>query len=986
MKSTPKDLQQSMAIADNSKDSLLARWKNRNKSVVSTNPIDKAPHGAKIPLSHAQRRLWFLQQLYPKSAFYNYSEAYTFQGALNQNVLKKAIQKIFEDHDILRTQYHLENDKIYQSVNPILELEFTEYDLSKTSEEAANLKAQNIIESEAKKAFHLSSQCLIRPCLIRISPRHHILQLTMHHIITDEWTMKLFRQELSKNYEQLLTIGCLDEKKDQLQYTDYAYWENNNQTNHSQLEYWKNKLSGDIPILNLPTDFSRPVQTKFEGNISKTQRYSEQLSQKVLNLAKNLGATPFVLMLSVYYIFLNKYSGQKDLLVGSPITLRDDKLTESLFGFFLNTLVLRAEIDNEIPFDEFVNKIRKNTLDAFKNKNFPFGELVKTLNVERTLSTNPFFQVMFVYNDEIKMLDFGNGLQVSHRFLDPKVSKFDLTIFITEEKGVLSSTFEYSSELFEASTIERFQGYFKTLLEGIVLNPQENIFELNMIPPKEKELLIKQEPPFANSFSNFTGIHEIIESVSQKTPDAIAVTFNNNSVSYKQLNDRANTISQNLLAHLEQHNKIVGLCIDRSVEMVVGMLAILKAGCAYLPIDPEYPKERIDFMLNDAGVNVILTEQKLENLFSQSHITLLNVDDTENTEYTPNISTPKVKPTDLAYVIYTSGSTGKPKGVPITHQNIITSTAGRLSFYDDNPNAFLLMSSISFDSSKAGIFWTLCTGGNLVVTEKRIEQDIDKIGNLINQHSVTHTLMLPSLYNLILQHIDSNNLTSLKTVVVAGEACGKHILVNHFKKLPELKLYNEYGPTEATVWCVAHKIEKEDIKNATIPIGKPVANAKIYLLDELSNPVPFGSIGEIYIGGPALTTGYINRLDLNEAAFFENPFNPNEKLYKTGDIGRYSNNKTIEFLGRADQQIKIRGFRVELSEIEKVINSYSDSIKNTYVVVEDEFDGVNIQMDNPSNLEFVLEKIDDEDLERIIASIEALGDNQKKYLLNQLKV
>lgn len=978
-----------MGTKENNKESLLARWKNRDKSNVAENTISKAPTDAKLPLSQAQKRLWFLQQLYPDSPFYNYSEAYTFNGNLDLNLLKRAIQNIFDNHDILRTRYHLENNEIFQSVDPDVYLKFTDYDLSTLSENLANCEAQKIIANQAKKKFDLSNDCLVRPCLITLSSNQHILQLTMHHIVTDEWTMKLFREELAKNYKLLLKSDNSLQKKKFLQYTDYAYWENKKDLDYFQLEYWKDQLSGDIPILGLPTDFNRPIQSKFQGAISETQEFSESLSKNLLSLAKKLSTTPFVLMLSVYYVFLNKCSGQNDLLVGSPITLRDSKLTENLFGFFLNTLVFRMQVNKDIPFSEFVKDVRVTTFDAFKNKSFPFGEIVKALKIERSLSTNPFFQVMFVYNEEIKIPDFGEGLEVTHRFLDPKVSKFDFTIFVTEKNGILSSTFEYSSELFKASTIERFQSYFKTILEEIVSKPDESILKLNMIPQEEKLILLRQAPPIHNNFSEINGIHEIIEKICQTTPNAKAVTFKDTSVTYKQLNDRANALGFYLQNHLKGRNKVVGLCVNRSIEMITGMLAILKVGCAYLPIDPKYPEERIAFMLEDANVNMVITEYEFQYLFSSPNIVQINIYNIEDINPTKKYSFTKVKPLDLAYIIYTSGSSGKPKGVPISHKNIINSTNGRLEFYNENPKAFLLMSSISFDSSKAGIFWTLCTGGHLIVGEKRIEQDIVKIGNLIQQHNITHTLMLPSLYSLTLQHIEQTQLNSLKTVIVAGETCSKLLLSNHLKTLPEVNLYNEYGPTEATVWCIAQKLEQENLKDLTIPIGKPVANAKVYILDKSLSPVPYGCIGEIYIGGPVLTMGYINRPALNEEAFIDSPFCANEKIYKTGDLGKYSINKTIEFLGRADQQIKVRGFRVELNEIEKVIKTYNRNIKDAFVIMEDEFENehieTNFNTETSTSLDDMLEHLDEEDVKHIISSIENLSIKQKKYLLNQLE-
>ena len=975
-----------MAKKDTNKSSLLARWKSKKKVDDVIKTIDKAPEGIKIPLSYGQKRLWFLQQMHPENPFYNYSETYTFDGKLDDNLLIACLKRVYQDHDILRTTYHIENGEIFQKVNNDAQLKVTQQDLTGLNEEDSKLKAKAIIETEAKTPFDLAHGPLLRNVLIKISPTHHILQMTMHHIITDEWSLKIYIQKLSKYYKSGGLALKSQNTKSNIQYADFAYWEQKNGINEKHLDYWKQQLSGEISSLNLPTDFPRPIQPNFKGAISSSETYSVEFSQKLLLLANTFNTTPYVIMLSVYYVFLYRCSGQTDILIGSPITKRDHESLENMIGFFLDTIVLRTHTDPAMTFKNLVNEVRKNTLDAFENKDLPFSVLVKELNIERLLSSNPFFQVMFVYNEKNKTPIFDEGIELNHKLLDPKVSKFDLTLFISEKDNKLSTTFEYSTELFSASSIDRFQNYFKLLLEGIVANPDSKLSEIPMLTKHEKQLFLNQKTKIKNTFSEYTGIHNIIEDISRKQPNNIAVTFKEDTFSYKELNDKANLVASHLMSSTKKHNEIIGLCMNRSIDMIVGILGILKAGCAYLPIDPEYPKDRIGFMLNDAQVNTIVTKQELSSLLPNKDNHIIHIEALDKLPDSKPISTPSCKPSDLAYVIYTSGSTGKPKGVPITHENIINSTGGRLDFYDENPSAFLLMSSISFDSSKAGIFWTLCTGGNIVITEKRIEQDIEKIANIIQEQGISHSLMLPSLYALILQYIDSKKLKSLKTIMVAGEACSNSLCKNHFEKLPHVNLYNEYGPTEASVWCIAHKMIKENSHDTSIPIGKPVANAEVYLLDEKLNLSPFGSVGEIYIGGAGLTKGYINRPDLNALAFITNPFNPSKKLYKTGDLGRYRNDNTIEFLGRADQQIKIRGYRVELNEIEKAIKSYNQSVSEAYVLVEDNStlsDNNDIKLDD---LESFTEHIHDSEIDRIITSIKALDNDQKKYLLNQLNV
>ncbi|MEX0290247.1 MAG: amino acid adenylation domain-containing protein [Flavobacteriaceae bacterium] len=475
-----------------------------------------------------------------------------------------------------------------------------------------------------------------------------------------------------------------------------------------------------------------------------------------------------------------------------------------------------------------------------------------------------------------------------------------------------------------------------------------------------------------------------------KKMDSPAVIYNDESITYEALFQKADGIASEILTHSKGANEIIGLCIERSIDMIVGMFAILRAGCAYLPIDPEYPEDRLSFMLEDSKVPLVLTQKELAKVFDTYEGATLFVEEQNTSTPESTISFPKVSREDLAYVIYTSGSTGKPKGVPINHGNIIVSTEGRLDFYPEAPEAFLLMSSISFDSSKAGIFWTLCTGGTLVIAEKRLEQDIQKLGEVIQKNGVTHTLMLPSLYKTILEYSDHGTIESLRTVIVAGEACTSAVCTAHFEKLPEAQLYNEYGPTEATVWCIAHHVQKEEQNSAVVPIGKAVANAEIYIFNEDLDLVPVGAAGEIYIGGPGLSGKYLNNPVLTASAYIDNPFKKdgNSKLYKTGDKARFTKEGTIEFLGRVDHQVKVRGFRIEPGEIERVLTEQPE-VEKAVVLLESSGSNTapeNSEIPEMAEINAYLKKIgDQEQINAIIASIEGLAEDEKKYLMEQLQ-
>ncbi|MCW5515230.1 non-ribosomal peptide synthetase [Muriicola sp. Z0-33] len=971
------------------KKSLLSKWKESDKKKSLTSSIPSAPLDAVIPASHGQQRLWFLQQLYPRNPVYNYSDLYTFKGDLQPEILKLSLHKIFANNRVLRAFFVLENGMLVQKTSPVSSLKIKEFDLSQLTESERDEQKQKILAEDAGSGFDLDKAPLMRVSLIKVAASEWDLLVTIHHIITDKWSMGLFREQMAKHYKNLISDVPLAVEAPPIQFSDFAYWQQSQEVDPEQLQYWKEKLSGELPTLNLPTDYAFTGSTAFKGEPLR-QPFSKSQSERILNLSKELGTTPYVLLMSVYHLMLHKYSGQKDILLGAPIALRKGKILENLIGFFDETIVLRTIFSHEDTFLDLVKKVNQTVLEAFSNRDVPFDLLVKELKPERIPGKTPFFRGMFMYHDIPETPSFGPGVEMTYVLLNSGVSKFDLTMFISNENDLLSSSFEYSKELFEEETILRFHENYRTLLEHILDNPNEKICNISMLNERELAILMPGKVVNEGPFSNYNGIHEIITEIGNQYPDNAAVTFNDQSISYRQLLQRSDIIAKNIISQTEGRNEIVGLCTERSIEMIVGILAILKAGCAYLPIDPEYPEERINYMLADSKVPLVFTQDKLAALFNTYEGAVHLIDGQVDSEVNDPVSLPVASGDDLAYVIYTSGSSGQPKGVPISHKNIILSTEGRLTFYPNHPKAFLLLSSISFDSSKAGIFWSLCTGGNLVIAEKRLEQDITKLEEVIYRNSVTHTLMLPSLYKTILDHSDISKLGSLNTVAVAGEACGISTVVAHFKKLPGVALYNEYGPTEATVWCIAHQITEDQNRNTPIPIGKAVGHAEIYILNEELQLVPVGAVGEIYIGGALLTSGYLNNSERTAKSFINHPFDKDasKKLYKTGDLGRYNTYGQIEFLGRADQQIKIRGFRVELGEIEKTVEGNADVDKVVVLLEESAREEVGehiSELDTDSIVEYLENFNDQTQIEELIASIQALTDDEKKYLLKQLQ-
>lgn len=973
---------------ENDKSSLLSRWRSREKSADEANQISKAPEGIPIPLSRGQQRLYFLEQLYPNNPVYNSSEIYTFHGPLDVERLKKCLQLVSESNDILRCSFHLTEGIPIQKVKEDISLDIRSIDLSQFSRPEQEKRQEEILTADSLAPFNLEHAPLMRITILKRSPLEHILFFTMHHIITDKWSMDLFRDQLTEYYKALGREESVKAPKGDIQFTDYAYWQQQQEVDPKQLQYWKNKLSGEIPFLQLPTDFPMPVKPSFKGG-SYVKDLPEAVSLQIIELSRSLNVTPYVLLLTAFYVLLHRYSGQDDILIGSPISTRNSKVLEGIIGFFDETIVLRTQFAPNITFAELLTLVQRTTMESFSNKDVPFDLLVKELKPARSPANNPFFRTMFIYHDVPATPSFGQGIALSYTFYNQGVSKFDLTLYIALENNVLTTEFEYATDLFELDTVVRLQDHFRFLLEGIIANPKCPIAKIPMLTPEENETFLYHENTPAGPYAHYNTIHEIIEEAAGKTPSAPAVVFGSHVLTYAELNTRATEVANAIVSRTSGKNEIVGLFMEQSAEMIVGLLGILKAGCAYLPLDTGYPVSRIRYILEDSGVSLLLTENKSIPALGEVPSQLLIM--SEIPAFNKGLVNPitHVGRNDLAYVIYTSGSTGKPKGVPITHNNIIISTEGRLVFYPNDPKAYLLMSSISFDSSKAGVFWTLCTGGTLVVAEKGMEQDIDRMGEVIANNKVTHTLMLPSLYNTIITYSDLSKLQSLETVIVAGEACSSVVVNNHFKKLPQASLYNEYGPTEATVWCIAHQINKED-QDGIIPIGRAVANAEIYLLNAAHELVPKGAVGEIYIGGAGLSGRYLNNPGLGSTVYIEHPFRKNggHKLYKTGDLARYNKDGNLEFMGRADQQVKIRGFRIEIGEIEKIFEQY-DAVDKAVVLVDDASGENTLKNDlstRSAEIMKYMELIQDENqIEVMLRSIKDMKEEDRKYLLRQFQ-
>jgi amino acid adenylation domain-containing protein len=792
------------------------------------------------------------------------------------------------------------------------------------------------------------------------------LFLSLHHIISDEWSNTIFWNELGAAYTAFQAGNPPVFPDLPVQYTDYAFWQRQ-QINESlfqkQLDYWKARFAGEQPLLQLPADRSRPAIQTFRGSLHSLS-LPAGIVQTLDALCQKTKTTPFMVMLAAFQAFLYRYTNQAEITIGTPIANRNHPEIESSIGLFLNTLALRDDLGDDPLFSDLVARARETVLNAFTSADLPFERLVTELHPRRDLSHNPLFQVMLVYQEQNTGEHSLSGLSTKTIPVDGGVSKFDLTLFVVRGNDNLSLTLEYSTDLFDPATIDRMLNHMAILFSSALENPHQRISAITLLSPNDRRQILLDWNATEVVFPRERRIHDLIVSQADRTPDALAVTYNNESITYSQLDIRTNQLAHHLIELGVQPGDRVALCVERSFDMVIGIVGILKAGAAYVPLDPAYPGDRIATLLEDSTSKIIMTQVHIEGVLPASNARHIILDAEESPINGQPTTRPvvEVTPDDPAYLIYTSGSTGKPKGVPITHRNLVHSTTARFLFYPDPIERFLLLSSFAFDSSVVGIFWSLCQGGTLVLPRQKQEQDVHEIAALIAQHNVTHLLGLPTLHQLLLEYAGKVNLDSLSAVIVAGEACNVEVVRRHYQRLPRTRLYNEYGPTEGTVWSIACEIPP-DFSGSIVPIGKPIPNMQAYVLDARQQPVPVGVTGELYIGGEGLATGYFNRPELTAERFLSNPFQPGDRLYRTGDLVHWLPDGQLAFLGRIDHQVKIRGHRIELEEIEKVLLELP-AVAQAVVIS---------RADAPS-------VIDPENLEALAAALESAGEDGLRLL------
>ncbi|BBU62178.1 hypothetical protein MSC49_21130 [Methylosinus sp. C49] len=889
--------------------------------------IERADRTQPPPLSFAQQRLWFLAQLDPGAAIYNIPVALRLSGKLDVRSLERSFDEILRRHEILRTCYGLKDHSPVQRICEDVVMPLPIRDIGELAEAECEEAVRRIALDDSQEPFDLATAPLMRARLLVLPDRsgvpEHVLLIVFHHIVTDDWSSALFFRELAAIYTGFATARPAPPPAPRLQYADFAVAQRNwlqGAVLERHLTYWRDKLAGNTPTIALPRRGRRRETTGPGAELPF--EIPQALREGLRRMGRSRRATQFVVMLTSFYALLHRYSGQTDISVGTTIANRNRIDVEAMMGFFVNTLVLRADLSGNPRFDELLAQTQTITSQAQSHQDLPFERLVEELRPQaRDVDPAPLFQIMFVFHnmgfEQLAIPDLHVGAVDGVK----RSAVFELVLHITESGGDLSGWFEYDPGVFDSATIERMARNFLVLLEGVAADPDRRLSETPLLDEAERRSLLVEWNAATAVPARERLLHRMFERQAERRPEAIAIAHKGEEVAYAELETRANRLAHALLEKGVAPETRVGLLIDRGVDMLVGILGILKAGGAYVPLDPGYPATRIAHMIEDSRIGLVVTREELLTHLSSANIVSLCFDRDRPTIAEQSAAAPRtIGDADCAaYVIYTSGSTGKPKGVVISHANAVHSTLARSLYYPDKPRGFLLLSSFAFDSSVAGVFWTLAEGGTLCIPERGFEHDPQRLGELIIRHRLSHLLCLPSLYRLLLDQEEVARAGSLRAVIVAGEACAPEIVTRHYARRPDVALYNEYGPTEATVWSTVQRMRPEPV----IPIGRPIAGVRIYLLDQWLQPVPIGSDGEMFIGGAGVGRGYLNHADLTAERFMPDPFGEKgERVYRTGDLARYREDGTIEFLGRVDHQVKIRGFRIELGEIEAALSAH----------------------------------------------------------------
>src|SRR5215469_15297604 len=886
-----------------------------------------------FPTTFAQQRLWFLEQLQPGGTSYLIPWFLRATGKLDIAALARSLNQVIERHEILRTTFSWKERMPVQVVHPALTLEVPVRDLSACRNPVR--EAANLAREEARRPLDLERGPLVRAQLLRLSEEDHVLLLTVHHIIFDGGSRRTLVRELRAFYEANCTGKMAQLPPPKLQYADYAVWQRKHcqgATLESHLAYWRKQLAGLPASLELATDHPRQAVQSFNG-AKLPIAISKDLAGRLTSFSRSRGATLFMTLLAAFQTLLCRYSNQDDIVVGTPIANRNRAELEDMVGFFANTLALRTRFTEGASFEDVLAQVKETTLGAYDHQDLPFEKLVEEIQPERNLSHNPLFQVLFSLQNLVRP-DFElPGLKLCFMDLEQIAAKFDISVFLSESLEGIGGRFEYNTDLFDRETIERMVVHYRKLLETVVTSPEIQVSDIPLLTEGERQRVLTEWNATASDYPRDRCLHQLIEEQAARTPHAIAVRMGEEKISYGSLNERANQLAWALRKRGAQPGQRVGICVERSINMMVGLVGIMKSGAAYVPLDPGYPAERIKLILEGGQPAVMITQESIAATLPRTDARLLSIDSDwpeigkESTAPPSNTAAPE----DLVYVIFTSGSTGKPKGVEIRHRSVVNLLTFMAAELDMGPrDVFPALASFAFDMSIPELYLALISGGQVVLADRYLAGDGAALSELLLKTGATIIHATPTTWSLLLQagFTGKGYKRAIGAEAVAQNLCDRLLAADP-------SLYNVSGPTETTVWSTFHRFAG---KGEPVTVGRPLANTQVYVLDKKLQPVPLGVTGEIYIAGDGVARGYLNRADLTQEKFLPDAFSdrPGAVMYKTGDLGRFLRDGRIDFLGRADNQIKLRGYRIELGEIESALNQHASVRECVVSAREDE--------------------------------------------------
>ncbi|PZU94482.1 MAG: non-ribosomal peptide synthetase [Pseudanabaena sp.] len=948
---------------------LMSQLKERKAEVVqffqqiqqsknsNLTPIQVVPREQHLPLSFAQQRLWLIDQITASNSVYNVPLAYRITGDLDIEIFSQSLQAIAQRHESIRTAFTVIDQQPVQSFVPNLEIDLPIIDLRSLIGNEQKQELSRLAEIETKTPFNLSQSPLLRTKLVRLAPDEHVFFLTMHHIICDGWSLDILFRELGIIYEALVQGRPSPLAPLLIQYADFAVWQREwlqGEVLDTQLSYWQQQLRDINPLLQLTTDRPRPT---VQSNTGDRQIFylSKSLSDALKVLSNGEGVTLFMTLLAAFQTLLYRYTGQPDILVGCPIANRNRTEIENLIGFFVNTLALRANFTDYLTFRELLHQTKKVTLEAYAHQDLPFEKLVEELQLERDLSFNPIVQVTFALQSAPLLAIELSNLKLSPlKDIKNSIIKFDLEVNAWETSEGLVLDWGYNSDLFDAATMVRMTQHYQNLLEQIVSDRELPIHKIPILTVTEQKQILETWNNTATTYPQVQSIAAIFEEQVNLRGNAIAARFEQTEISYAELNTRANHLAHYLQNKGIGAQELVGICIDQSIEMLVGLLGILKAGAAYVPLDKDYPDDRLELMLTDAGVRVVITQQQQAARFAKNEHEIICLDrEWEQVAQTPNsLNNPNNQATgdSLAYVIYTSGSTGKPKGVEVEQKAI-----SRLVIHTNYINIGIedriaQASNASFDAATFEIWGALLNGAMVVGISKETVLTPESLAATILEQQITTLFLTTALFNQIARQ-KPEAFAPLKHLLFGGEAVDVESVSTVIAKGKPARLLHVYGPTENTTFSTWYLIDQVAPNAISIPIGQAIANTQTYILDLQQQIVPIGVVGELLVGGDGLARGYLHRPELNAEKFIANPYgrSPSERLYRTGDLAKYAADGSIEFIGRIDFQVKIRGFRIEIGEVEAAI-AHHDHVQDVIVIAKDD------PLGNKSLLAYVVAK------------------------------